>query len=124
MSALEAGDTGELCIDLKRKGSRDELSDHRSAGENCGQVCDQSQQLRGGRRMNAAPQTKEVERKPKATVIGSRPPPRSSVVLTRVIGRRCLTSGGRSDDQSRDLPHPLRPENESVSSGIDTVNFY
>jgi len=75
MSALEAGDTGELCTDLKRKGSRDELSDHRSAGKNWGQACDQSQQFMGGRRMNSVPQTKEVEQKPKATVIGSRLPP-------------------------------------------------
>ena len=60
MSALEAGDTGDFCADLKRKGSRDELSDHRSAGENWGQACDQSHQLMGGRHVNAAPQTNEV----------------------------------------------------------------
>ena len=82
MSALEAGDTGELRTDLKRKGSRDELLDHRSAGKNWGQACVQNQQLTGGRRMNAAPQTKELKRKPKATEIGSSPPCCSGILTS------------------------------------------
>ena len=62
------------------------VSEHRSAGKNRGQACDQNQQLMGGRRINAVPQTKEVERKPKATVIGSRPSPPRAVRLTRQVG--------------------------------------